>query len=77
MSEEKIINVQDIPPEQRHALIFMTFEHLSVGEGFVIVNDHNPGPLKRQLEVMHEGHFGWEYLEEGPHTWRVRISRTA
>lgn len=75
--EEKVIHVQEIPPQQRHSLIFMTFEHLAPGEAFVIVNDHNPIPLKRQFEVMHENNFGWDYLEDGPHTWRVRISRKA
>lgn len=75
MSEEKTIHVQEIPPEQRHALIFLSFEHLAPDEAFVIVNDHNPGPLRRQFEARHGNGFGWDYLEEGPTTWRVRISR--
>lgn len=75
MSEEAVIDLYEIPHQQRHSLIFMTFERLSPGAGFVIVNDHDPGPLRRQFEMMHGGSFGWEYLADGPSEWRVRISR--
>jgi uncharacterized protein (DUF2249 family) len=29
------------------------------------------------LAAENAGEFSWEYLEEGPEVWRVRIGRTA
>ncbi|HLQ85988.1 MAG TPA: DUF2249 domain-containing protein [Salinisphaeraceae bacterium] len=77
MSDEQIIHVQKIPPQQRHPLIFMAFEKLAPNQGFIIVNDHDPAPLRRQFELLHSGNFNWEYLQSGPTTWRVRISRNS
>ena len=48
---------------------------LTPGQGFVLVNDHDPKPLYYQFEAEHTGQFTWDYLEEGPLTWRVRIGR--
>lgn len=77
MSDDKIIDLHDVPHQQRHTLIFMTYGHLEPEEGFVIINDHDPAPLRRQFEMLHGDNFGWEYLEQGPAVWRVRISRKA
>jgi uncharacterized protein (DUF2249 family) len=73
----KIIDVRTIPPRDRHALIFQTFEALQPNEFFTLVNDHEPRPLYYQFKFERVGQFGWEYLEEGPDVWRVNISKTA
>ena len=72
---ETIIDVRQIMPRMRHSLIFNTFEHLNPGEGFLLVNDHDPRPLFYQFNVEFPGEFGWDYEEQGPDVWRVRISR--
>lgn len=75
-SDRKELDVRKIPPPEKHPTIFETFDALDSGESFVIVNDHDPVPLKCQFEAERgEEVFGWEYLEEGPEVWRVRISR--
>lgn len=71
------LDVREEAPAQRHALIFDTYHRLATGEGFVLVNDHDPKPLYYQLEAEHGGQFSWDYLEEGPEVWRVRIGRPA
>ena len=71
------LDVRPIPPAQRHPLIFQRFVALPVGGSFVLVNDHDPRPLYFQLNFEYSGKVGWEYLEQGPTVWRVRISRTA
>ena len=71
------IDVRQVPPPQRHYLIFSTFEALPAGGSFEIVNDHDPVPLYRQFESRHLGRFGWEYLEAGPQQWQVRIGKLA
>ncbi len=67
------IDVRPIIPRQRHPLIFGTFERLNPGESFELINDHDPKPLYYQFTAEHEGEFTWDYLEQGPERWRVRI----
>jgi uncharacterized protein (DUF2249 family) len=45
------------------------------GGGFVLVNDHDPKPLYYQFAAEHPDQFTWDYLEQGPEIWRVRIGR--
>lgn len=75
MPEARVLDVRVIPPAQKHPAIFTTFDALGVGESFVLVNDHDPVPLRYQFEFTRAGQVGWEYLEQGPEVWRVRISK--
>lgn len=70
------LDVRLIQPRDRHPMIFNTFDNLKQGESFELINDHAPKPLYYQFMHEREGLFGWEYLEEGPEVWRVRITRT-
>lgn len=76
MSNKTELDIRSIPPAKRHPLIFEWFDGLHQGEGFVLINDHDPKPLYYQFQAERTGTFGWEYLESGPETWRVRISRS-
>ena len=73
---DTILDVRTEAPARRHELIFDTFAALPAGHAFELVNDHDPKPLYYQLEAEQTGCFSWEYLEQGPETWRVRIGRT-
>ena len=73
----ELIDVRSVPPPQRHPLIFGTFDALTPGQAFEIVNDHDPMPLYFQFEKTRLGQFEWRYLESGPALWRVRIGRVA
>ncbi|MBX3017378.1 MAG: DUF2249 domain-containing protein [Bdellovibrionaceae bacterium] len=73
---ETVFDVRSFDPRFRHALIFSMFEGLSEGEFFVLKNDHDPVPLKRQFEALGLPNWGWQYLESGPTTWRVKIEKT-
>lgn len=77
MANERTLDVRVIPPREKHPAIFQTFGALAPGESFVLINDHDPMPLRYQFEAEHAGAFGWEYLERGPAVWRVEISRKA
>ena len=60
-------------------------EHLAVpethalqpGEAFLLVNDHDPKPLYYQFKFEHADEFTWDYLEQGPDVWQVRVGKTA
>jgi uncharacterized protein (DUF2249 family) len=74
---DQVLDVRQEIPKRRHELIFETFEQLPVSAAYVLVNDHDPKPLYYQLAAEHTDEFSWEYLEQGPEVWRVRIGRTA
>lgn len=71
------IDVRAIAPRDRHPLIFGTFANLVPDEALLLVNDHDPKPLYYQFQAEHDGEFSWEYLENGPEVWQVRIGRVA
>ncbi len=73
----KELDVTIIPPREKHPTIFRTFDELKKGESFVLVNDHDPRPLRHQLSFERANLFSWEYLQEGPETWKVRLTKTA
>lgn len=76
-TDTSVVDVRQTPPAQRHPLIFGTFESLAPGEGFILVNDHDPKPLYYQFQAEHTGEFEWNYLEQGPVTWRVEIKKVS
>jgi uncharacterized protein (DUF2249 family) len=69
------LDVRVIPPRDKHPTIFRTFESLSAGDAMVLVNDHDPKPLRYQLAAEHPEQFDWTYEAEGPEIWRVKIGR--
>jgi len=73
---DRVVDVRAEIPRTRHELIFSTFATLPAGTAFVLVNDHDPKPLYYQLAAENPGEFTWEYLDEGPEVWRVRVGRT-
>ena len=71
------VDVRALPPRRRHATIFATWDNLEAGGQLLLVNDHDPLPLYYQFACEHRGTFHWQYLEQGPETWQVRIAKGA
>jgi len=71
------LDVRDLPPRERHARIFATFDALQPGEAFRLINDHDPKPLKYQFAAEHPDEANWEPEQQGPEVWIVRIGRVA
>jgi uncharacterized protein (DUF2249 family) len=75
---EQELELRTLPHAERHQLIFKTYDALGGGQSFVIINDHDPKPLSYQMAAMHgDEAFSWEYLEEGPEAWKVRIGKNS
>jgi len=72
-----VLDARLLAPPVKHAIIIRTFEALERGSAFVLMNDHDPLPLRAQLQARHPDAFSWRYLEEGPELWRIHIRRTA
>lgn len=69
------LDVREYPPAKRHDLVFERYEHLRDGEGFVLVNDHDPKPLSYQLKEEFSGELRWEYLQQNDGEWKVLIGK--
>jgi uncharacterized protein (DUF2249 family) len=74
---DAVLDVRDLAPARRHDAIFSAYQELKPGAGFVLVNDHDPKPLRYQFQAEHAGHFTWQDLQSGPEVWRVRIGHPA
>jgi regulator of cell morphogenesis and NO signaling len=72
---ENILNVTLLAPKQKHPTIFVRFDELAEGESLTIHNDHDPKPLYYQLLGERGNIFEWEYVEQGPEWWKVKISK--
>ncbi len=72
---ENILNVTLLEPRQKHPTIFVRFDELTEGESLTLHNDHDPKPLYYQLLGERGNIFTWEYLEQGPESWKVKISK--
>jgi uncharacterized protein (DUF2249 family) len=72
---DHLIDVRTIVPRERHPLIFQTWESLPPGEAILLVNDHDPLPLFYQFAAECAGGFRWDYQDQGPEVWRVRITK--
>ena len=69
------IDLRTIAPRERHALVFARFDALQAGRSLQLVNDHDPQPLRFQLDDRAPGQFQWAALESGPAVWRVQVTR--
>ncbi len=75
IQRERVIDVREISPRIRHTVIFQLFEHLDAVSSLQLIADHDPRPLRLQLEATHGNRCRWTYLEQGPELWRVRLRR--
>jgi regulator of cell morphogenesis and NO signaling len=70
-----VLDVTVLQPREKHPTIFRRFDSLKGGEHFIIHNDHDPKPLYYQLLGERGNVFKWEYLEQGPEVWQVRLTK--
>ncbi|MDE3083761.1 MAG: DUF2249 domain-containing protein [Verrucomicrobiota bacterium] len=75
LDSDVLFDVRPIPCSVKHAQIFQRWFDLPVGRHFVLLNDHDPVPLRYQFEAEFPGAFSWEYLECGPEEFRVKITK--
>lgn len=71
------LDARAIPHALRHATIFGALETVRPGAGLVLLAPHDPVPLLGQIAELWPGAFDVEYLETGPDTWRLALTRRA
>lgn len=71
------VDIRPLAPSDRHRTVMKLFESLDVGKAFEVVNDHDSKPLMYQMKSITSETFSWDYLEEGPKNWRIRITKVS
>jgi uncharacterized protein (DUF2249 family) len=69
------LDVRVVPPSRKHSTVRERLEGLRTGQTLRIINDHDPRPLRYELDDVYPGAFAWTYVESGPHLWRVDIAK--
>lgn len=72
---DKVMDVRPIPCSIKHGLIIRTWQELPVGDHFILLNDHDPVPLRYQFAAQWPNTFTWEHLLKGPEEFRVKITK--
>lgn len=67
------LDVRVLPPPKKHTTIHEKLALLAPGETLRIINDHDPRPLRFELDHDHPNVFSFDYVESGPLTWLVDI----
>tara|TARA_R110000868_G_scaffold144150_1_gene362912 strand:- start:34203 stop:34433 length:231 start_codon:yes stop_codon:yes gene_type:complete len=75
MENNNILDATVIEPRLKHPTIFARFDELKSGETFILHNDHDPKPLYYQLVAQRGEIFTWDYLEQGPDWWKIKITK--
>jgi uncharacterized protein (DUF2249 family) len=71
------VDLRGLATPDKYPAIFQTYHGVCVGESFVLVTSHDPEHLHDDFDADHCGGYGWEYLDQGPDTWRIRITKLA
>jgi uncharacterized protein (DUF2249 family) len=69
------VDVRGLRKPDKHPAIFQAYNSLEVGGSVEVVNDHDPKHLREEFAADHSGSHDWEYLTDGPGTWRIRITK--
>lgn len=72
---DRVMDVRPIPCSIKHGLIIKRWLELTVGDHFILLNDHDPVPLYYQFAAQWPGAFTWEHLVKGPEEFRVKITK--
>lgn len=75
LGADKVLDVRPIPCSIKHGLIFRTWLELPVDDYFILLNDHDPVPLRYQFAAEFPAAYSWDYVERGPETFRVKITK--
>jgi uncharacterized protein (DUF2249 family) len=76
-NEGSTLDVRDMPFWHRLPKILAAVDRLESGAAFELVADLDPWPLRDYLAATRAGLLDWEVLDDGPQTWRIRVSRRA
>ncbi|HEX3469069.1 MAG TPA: DUF2249 domain-containing protein [Candidatus Elarobacter sp.] len=69
------IDLRTVPIWERHPMIFAALDELAPGQGLVLVNDHEPLPLRLEIERTRPSAFSWSAIMTAGDAWEIAIER--
>lgn len=70
------LDVRPVEPKDRYDTIMNAYEKLRAGEAMQLTVDHDPLCMYYTLRATRgDESFTFEYVERGPETWRVIVTR--
>jgi len=76
MNAHTTLDVRPVEPKHRFERIMGTWEGLASGQAMQLIVDHDPKCMYYTLRATRgDDAFLFEYLEQGPETWRVLVTR--
>lgn len=73
---ERPLDVRPVEPRFRFDTIMGAYEALAAGETLALTVDHDPTCMYYTIRAIHgPDSFSFQYLEQGPEVWRVRVTR--
>lgn len=71
------LDVRSIPMPQRHPRIMEAFDALEIGAELRIISDHEPRPLRGELERTRGGTYVWLQRVHSADHWELTLRRVA
>lgn len=72
------LDVRPVEPKHRFERIMAAWDRLSPDETLELAVDHDPKCMYYTLRATQgDAAFTFDYLENGPETWRVHVRRLA
>ena len=73
---DRPLDVRPVEPKDRFDTIMGAYDALSAGETLALTVDHDPTCMYYTIRALHgPDSFSFDYVERGPETWRVRVTR--
>lgn len=70
-----LFRAYQVPPVVRHRLIFEMLALLPVGTTLRLLNDHDPVPVRYQLDAEYPHQYAYEALDSIEGWWAADINR--
>jgi uncharacterized protein (DUF2249 family) len=72
------LDIRPVEPKDRFERIMGSYEALACGQSLDLTVDHDPRCMYYTLRATRgDDTFRFDYLETGPETWRVLVTRLA
>jgi uncharacterized protein (DUF2249 family) len=76
MSKTTGVDVRPIEPKFRYDVIMEAYNKLDIGQSMDLTVDHDPQCMYYTLRATRgDDAFAFKYIERGPETWRVIVTR--
>lgn len=70
------LDIRPVLPRDRYDRIMEAYEALPAGQTMHLTVDHDPKCMYYTLRATRgDDSFAFEYLEDGPETWRVLVTK--